>query len=214
MTDFDSSNVVFAFTEEQTAKLTGVSRNQLKSWDRSGFFTPSFADEDRRLSYSRTYSFRDLVCIQVIHELRNNARVSMQHLREVREKLDHLGDELWSKTTLYVLNRKVVFDNPETRRREEVVSCQGVLNVPLQVVRRNLQKKIELMWERDSNTIGMVAKKRNIAHNQTVIAGTRIPVSIVLEFLEAGYSAEQIIREYPVLTKRDVEAVAEFDRVA
>jgi uncharacterized protein (DUF433 family) len=39
-----------------------------------------------------------------------------------------------------------------------------------------------------------------------VIAGTRIPINAVKDFHAAGYSTDQIIKEYPDLTAEDVEA--------
>lgn len=209
-----SSPVVMAFSEEDAAKLTGVSQSQLRRWDMSGFFRPAFADDDRRLSHSRIYSFRDLASIQVLNELRNRAGVSMQHLRKVKDELAHLGDDLWAKTTLYVLNKRVVFQNPENANREEVVSKQGVLNVPLLVVRRDLQKRVQLHWERAESEVGQVSTKRNVAHNRPVLSGTRIPVAAIRQFHDAGYSAEQIREEYPGLSRADVEAAIRFGSAA
>ena len=41
----------------------------------------------------------------------------------------------------------------------------------------------------------------NVAFGKPVVAGTRIPVYMVLELLDAGYTPEQIIRDYyPTLT--------------
>jgi DNA-binding transcriptional MerR regulator len=39
--------VVAAFTEEQAEKLTSVSKRQLQHWDRTDFFVPSMAFQDR-----------------------------------------------------------------------------------------------------------------------------------------------------------------------
>src|SRR5690625_2639779 len=39
-----------------------------------------------------------------------------------------------------------------------------------------------------------------------LIPGTRVPVSAVKEFAEAGYSIEEIMHEYPTLTRAEVEA--------
>jgi uncharacterized protein (DUF433 family) len=39
-----------------------------------------------------------------------------------------------------------------------------------------------------------------VMSGQAVIAGTRVPVSVVLDCLAAGRSAEQIASQYPTLT--------------
>src|ERR1700691_5742153 len=108
-----TAEIVSAFTEEQTQRLTGVSVHRLRHWDRTGFFVPSLATNDRRQSFSRVYSFRDLLSLQVLRALRDDAGCSLQHLRDVRDRLSHLGDDLWSRTRLYVLRKKVVFYDEE-----------------------------------------------------------------------------------------------------
>ena len=39
-----------------------------------------------------------------------------------------------------------------------------------------------------------------------VVRGTRVPVYVVLEGLEAGQTCEDLLREYPALTTEDVQA--------
>ncbi len=206
--------IVAAFTEEQTGRLTGVSRRQLQSWDRTGFFVPSMAFGARREAYSRLYSFRDLVSLRVLNALRNEAKVSLQHLREVREKLTHLGDDLWAKTTLYVLNRRVVFINPDDGTREEVLTGQAVLGIPLRDVTSDVEAAVMALRKRDPATIGKIEKHKNIARNALVVAGTRIPVSSIKTFADAGYSVDEILKEYPSLTVDDINAAIDRGQAA
>lgn len=210
----DDEIVVAGFSEDHVERLTGLSKSRLRYWDRTRFFTPGLADENRRRPYSRIYSFRDLVCLKVLSTLRNEARVSLQHLREVKDKLAHLGDDMWAKTTLYVLNRKVIFDNPETRQKEEVVSGQGILQIPLQVVWASMEKAVQSLWARDATTIGKIERRRGVASNNPVIAGTRIPVKTIKAFQDAGYSNREIRAEYPVLTEKDIRAALEYSEAA
>jgi uncharacterized protein (DUF433 family) len=207
-------NVISAFSEEHVERLTGVSKHQLRYWDRTGFFVPSLADENRRRPNSRIYSFRDVVCLKVLNTIRNEIRVSLPHLREVKEGLAHLGDDMWAKTTLYVLNRRVVFDNPETSRREEIVSGQAILQIPLRVVQGDMEKAIHALWTRDPATVGQIERHRGVASSQPVIAGTRIPVRAIKAFSEAGYSIEQIREQYPTLTDKDIRAALAFGKAA
>lgn len=43
-----------------------------------------------------------------------------------------------------------------------------------------------------------------VCHGKPCIKGTRIMVSIVLGLLEEGLTFKEIIREYPMLSKKDV----------
>lgn len=209
-----ASNVISAFSEDQVERLTGISKGQLRYWDRTGFFAPSLADENRRRPFSRVYSFRDVVCLKVLNALRNEARVSLPHLREVRDKLAHLGEDMWASTTLYVLNRRVIFDNPQTLEREEVVSGQGILQIPLQVVQGDMQKAVRKLWERDPSTFGKIDRRRGVVGQRPVIAGTRISVDTIREFVEAGYSTHEIQNQYPNLTDADIRAALSYDDAA
>lgn len=58
--------------------------------------------------------------------------------------------------------------------------------------------------------IGQVARSRFFNHNAPVIAGTRIPVSAIRDFVEAGYTIDKIIEEYPDLTDRDAAAALTY----
>ena len=43
-----------------------------------------------------------------------------------------------------------------------------------------------------------------IAHGKPIIAGTRITVELILELLSSGMSVNDIIKEYPHVTKEQV----------
>lgn len=214
MSDEVHTTVTSAFTEAQAEKLTGVTVHQLRNWDRSGFFMPSFASADRRVAFSRLYSFRDLVSLRILNTLRNDHNISMQHLKQVKVKLAELSESVWTSTTLYVLRRKVVFNNPDTKSMEEVVSQQGILSIPLEVVTGNMTEAIKRMRERGSDKIGRIEKKKGFQSNRETIAGTRIFVKSIQEFHNAGYSVEQIQKEFPTLSFKDIEAAINYKAVA
>jgi len=44
------------------------------------------------------------------------------------------------------------------------------------------------------------------------IKGTRIPVSLILGYLAAGYTFEEIIEEFPDLTKEQIAACLDYAR--
>jgi uncharacterized protein (DUF433 family) len=204
MSDLD--NVITAFSAEQVERLTGLSKVRLSYWDRTGFFAPSYADEDRRSPYSRIYSFRDVVGLRTLYRLTDEFGVSLQHLRKVAAKLSHLSNDLWSSQVLYVLDGKVVFDETGAGRLREVLSDQYVNGLGLGEVVSEMRQAVERLLRRRGDQIGQITRSRFVNHNAAVIAGTRIPVRAIRDFADAGYTIRQIIEEYPDLTERDVEA--------
>lgn len=203
--------VTGAFSEEHAEQLSGVSAAQLRRWDKLGFFVPSYADENRRMPYSRIYSFRDLVSLRVLNDLRNNHGCSLQHLREVAQKLAGLRQDGWGSTNLYVFNKRVVVDEPGARSRREVVSGQYVVDIPLKVAISNTRRAVAALNKRGADEIGHVEQGRFLAHNAPVMAGTRVSVRAIKRFTEAGYSPAQIVKEYPNLTPKDVRAALAYE---
>lgn len=51
-----------------------------------------------------------------------------------------------------------------------------------------------------------IAIDPQICHGQACVAGTRIPVSVVLDNLAAGLSEQEILSSYPRLTAEAIQA--------
>lgn len=200
------ANVIRAFSAEHVARVTGLSMRQLSYWDQTEFFSPQYAFENRRTPYSRIYSFKDVVGLRTISILRNRHKLPLQQLRKAAEELCKYKDTPWSDLVLYVFNNEVHFREPETDRLRGVVSKQYVANVPLRDIIEDAMERSNKLKARAKSEIGRIARHRYVAHNAWVIAGTRIPVSAIVSFSEAGYTPEQIIKEYPTLAVGDVVA--------
>jgi uncharacterized protein (DUF433 family) len=50
----------------------------------------------------------------------------------------------------------------------------------------------------------------DVCNGRPVVRGTRIAAQTVLEFLAAGDSVEDVLEEYPVLTRVDVQACLDY----
>jgi uncharacterized protein (DUF433 family) len=206
----DVNNVVAAFSEEHVHRITGLSIGRLRYWAKTGFFQPSFVEENPHLPFSRFYSFKDVVALRTLEMLRVRNGVPLQHLRKVAEKLSHLKTDLWTKTTLYVADRKVVFSDPVAGRPMEVVSGQYVMEYPLAQMIQDTSNSIEAAAKRSVDQLGKVVKIRGINRNAPTISGTRIPVASIRRLREDGYSVSQIQAEYPDLTEADIQAAIDY----
>jgi uncharacterized protein (DUF433 family) len=45
----------------------------------------------------------------------------------------------------------------------------------------------------------LISADPRVMHGQAVLAGTRVPVSVILDCLAAGMTPEEIVAEYPVV---------------
>lgn len=56
----------------------------------------------------------------------------------------------------------------------------------------------------------LISTDPRVMHGQAVIVGTRVPVSVILDCLAAGMTAEEITAEYPTVTAVGVRAAAAY----
>jgi uncharacterized protein (DUF433 family) len=59
-----------------------------------------------------------------------------------------------------------------------------------------------------------ITYNQKILGGKPIIKGTRISVEFVLELLASGMDIEEITKEYPRITKKDIQAVLEYASMA
>ncbi|MBU1375688.1 MAG: DUF433 domain-containing protein [Alphaproteobacteria bacterium] len=207
------TEVIGAFSEEQAAQLANVSRHQLREWDRRGLLKPSYGTSESYVPYGRIYSFRDLVSARVLGQLRKHG-VSFSHLAEVHKKLSALSEAPWASTVLWVCGREVVVAPQGAKYRQKLLSGQEIFDIPLKIAISSVRNDLAKLNERAGAKVGKIDRERFVAQGQYVVKGTRIPVRLIASFAKAGYTVEQIIREYPELAPADVVAALSFEGVA
>lgn len=198
-------NLIRAFSANHVVRLTGLSNAQLRYWDQTGFFSPRYAAENRRSPFSRVYSFQDVVGLRTLGILRKEHKIPLQQLRKVARELSQYNDQPWSELVLYVLRKEVHFREPESERLIGVLSKQYTF-LPLRSIIHDVVAEAQKLKQRTSDHFGRIERHRYVMHNAWVVSGTRIPTKAIWRFREAGYSSAAIMREYPPLTERDIEA--------
>ena len=201
-----SETIIGAFTEEQAARLSRLSIDQLRYWNRTGFFKPDLADPNFKGPYNRIYSFRNIVGLRILGTLRGDHNVSLQHLRKVAAKLEGMDQSLWNTLTLYVRGREVYTPNGIGGFQGIVLGEDTLPKLPLPRVMCEVEAEISELKRRPDDAIGKITRDRNVARNAEIFSGTRIPVDVVREYFEAGYSIDDILTEYPTLTASDINA--------
>lgn len=204
-----------AFSDDQVQRLTKVTAGQLRYWDQTDFFRPSFASSDYRSSFGRIYSFKDVVSLRVLNALRNQHGVSVQHLRKVRQRLLETSQNAWAGVKLYVLNKQVYWVEPDTQLPQEVASGQYLFHtIDLAKEVEQVEADIHRLSKRDPDKVGQIEKRKSVNQSTAVLAGTRITVRAIQRFSSAGYTVEQILTEYPDLSREDVVAALEYSQAA
>ena len=61
-----------------------------------------------------------------------------------------------------------------------------------------------------ADQLEMISTDPRVMHGQAVIAGARVPVSVILDCLAADMMAEEITAEYPTVTVSSVRAAAAY----
>jgi uncharacterized protein (DUF433 family) len=200
---------LLGFTVEQTARVTGLSVRQLRYWDTTGFFSPGFMD--KRLTPLKLYTFRDLVGLRALAELRR--KVPLQELRKTATELAERHSTPWASLTLYVSGRRAFFE--DTGAGALVAARPGrqiAFRIEMIRIARDTQTAVDKMRQRTANDIGKIQQKRNVVHNEPVISGTRIPTAAIWNLHESGRDFSAIVSEYPRLTEDDIEAAISFER--
>jgi uncharacterized protein (DUF433 family) len=192
-----------AFTADQVCAVTGLSRGQLRYWDRTDFFVSHFAYRAGK-PFGRIYSFRDLVGLRTIAIFRNEKKIPLQKLRVVGEALKAHGETPWSSLRFYLLGKEVMVGDPEGGAPFQPVSGQEGIRIAVERIATDVRQRVERLRQRRPTQLGQVEKHRHVLHNSPVVAGTRIPTAAIASLKRAGLDVRGILREYPHLTEQDV----------
>jgi DNA-binding transcriptional MerR regulator len=141
--------IVAAFSADQAAELTGLTKRQLAYWDSTGFFTPRHASENRRSPFSRIYSFSDIVGLRTISLLKNGHGVTMRQMKDTAAKLSKYTKRQWSQVKLAVWNREVTWIEPDTGKPAGVLSGQYILFELIHVI-DEMRREAEKLRTRES----------------------------------------------------------------
>lgn len=195
-----------AFSIDHAARVTTLTRTRLIRWDRLGFFSPEYLDEnDRGNPYSRIYSYEDLVGLRMLKSLIEDYHVPLSEIRSAYPAMTAQWSKPWSEIEIGVLKRKIVTDLKGQPRN--ITDGQLALKcIPLPSIADEVRREANKLRKRSRTDAGKFENHKFVAHNAVVFKGTRIPVSAIEEFIEAGYSDEAIVGEYPSLTVKDVRA--------
>lgn len=203
---------IMAFTTPQAVKLTGLSARTISRWEDQGVFRASYVDDRPRKAYRRFYSFRDIVSLRTLHQLRRDHRVPLHQLRRVGDYLQGHAAAPWSSISFRAVGRSVEFIDPASG---VLVSSQpfgqGVFSIDLSEIAEETETDATSLLARNPSDIGRIVRHRHTMANSWVLAGTRIPTSAIWNFHEGGATLERILQAYPDLTAQDIQCAIQHE---
>ncbi len=211
-----------AFSAERAARVTGLTEDQLARWDAEGFFRADPLGSWPRIPGSpRLYSFRQLVELRVLAQLRNEHRIPRQQLKRLKVWIDRAGKN-WATLRFWVAGapgerKRLIFEDPETGVPISASPFgQAVMSFEMALVADDTRAKVVALTRRDPKDIGQIEKRTSIQSGRPVIKGTRLLVSTIVAHREAGATVREIVEQFPGVTPRDVRAALAYakDRAA
>jgi uncharacterized protein (DUF433 family) len=202
------------FSVEQTADLTDLGAGLLRRWDNDDIFHPAQSDPNRKRPMSRLYSFRDVVTLRTLAQAREFG-VSGRELRKVARFVEEHPETSWDDTQIYILGHKVFFSYTDVQRERHLLASKPlgqqampkILTIDIGKVQSDAEQRLQQLIERTSDQIGKTEQNRFVVGGAEVFAGTRIPVETVAELLRDGWSSDDVLANFPRLTKADLHLV-------
>lgn len=202
---------ILALDSDRVSKLTGIPKSTLTHWENKGVFHASYVDPQQRVPFRRIYSFRDVVSLRALAQIRRDARVSFDEIVQASRYLSQFYESPWSELRFGLVGGKLVFRDPRTGLWAGA-SGQQVLELNVEGIPEEIKREMPRALTRDASQHGLISRNRYVLHNRPVIAGTRIPTSSIWNLHVSGLSESRILEEFPQLEKDDVRAALEFER--
>jgi len=200
-----NNSTLWAFNEGQVKALTGLSTRQIRYWRDTGFFAPTYD------ASNCFYSFRDLVGLRTIAALRST--VSLQELRKIGAWLHEWHGTPWSSLRFYLQGKTVYVGIPDTTVRvTHDPDGQAGIPILMEEVATQTEERVRAMRNRRVETRGKVQKTRGVMSSDPVVAGTRVPTSRIRALVAAGASIEEVLEQYPSLTREDVDGALAYEK--
>jgi uncharacterized protein (DUF433 family) len=158
------------------------------------------------------FTFDDVVGLRVVSILRNEHRIPLQELRRIGAWLRRYADKPWSGLRLFVSGRRIYFSDPKTGVPigAERPGQAALSTIELQRIADDASERVLTLRRRRTLQYGKIERRRGVQRNAPRVSGTRIPIAAIGSFHREGFSIDQIVREYPTLTKADVRNAIEL----
>ena len=193
----------------RVAAIAGISPQRLWYWEKTELVTPTVRRELSARKIVRLYSLDACTEVVVAARLVDRPGISLQHLRSLIARLSRYEHPL-TELVFAVQGREIFFLHPDGFWEGSREPLQGVARETLDL--DEIRSSIRRALARNESTFGQIEKRRGTYGSRDVVAGTRVPVSSVQSFIEAGKPDERILAAFPSLRPEDIAAIRRSGR--
>lgn len=201
--DEQRGDQLIGVSRSTAARVIGITERRLRAWNDRGLVYPSLVTSIGSRSIW-TFSLEDLVQGRVVKELEARG-IHVRHIRRVVEAVrssthpQPLASLVWG-----VAGPEVFVGYPDGSWVGDRRPGQNVFieTLDLETIRGDARRAAQ---ERPPENVGGVESRRGKLGSKDVFAGTRIPVSAVVEYLERGASDQRILDGFPDLRSEDID---------
>jgi uncharacterized protein (DUF433 family) len=200
---------LIALTESRLAATAGVSLQRLRRWSQEfELARPGIVRQISQKNTVRIYRFEDAVEVLVVKALLDHGH----SIQRVRKLVDYLrGVEGYARPL-----REVRFAVPADAKDREIFirhfdgTWVGDRRPSFSVIEQvlildEIRSVVRSAASRGSDQLGRAERKRGRKGSREVFAGTRVPVRVVLDYIDDGATDAEILREFPSLNHLDLE---------
>jgi uncharacterized protein (DUF433 family) len=197
---------LIAMPAAAAARFAHVSQKQLRYWDETGLLSPGVKRQLSERNTVRLYSLPELVELRVIVTLMGLG-MSLQRIRRIVQYLRREGHQAPLRELRFaVTGQEIYFQRPDGTwagdRQPDQFVIDATVTLPLERYRARIRRAAQARRRRQD--AGHIVRHRNVLGHKPVFAGTRVPVSAVMPYLERGLPDEEILEAFPQLTKADI----------
>lgn len=202
MSDVGDTDTLIGVSRTTAARVIGISERRLLSWNDKGLVSPSLSTAfGVRVIW--TFSLEDLVQGRVVKALEAQG-MHVRHIRRIVEAVrSSVHPRPLASLSWGVAGQEIFVGYPDGSWVGDRRPNQNVLidTINLEEIRGEARRSAQ---ERRPEHIGAVESRRGALGSKEVFAGTRIPVSAVLEYLQRGASEQRILAGFPDLRPEDI----------
>lgn len=188
-----------AIPDKDAARLAGISLRRLRYLeDKDALVEPTVRNPRATL-----YGFPQMIELLVVTALRDRKR----SLQQIRKLVKHLRGHGYAaplrELRFATVGKEIYVQHADGTWEGDLRPDQTVLSEVIDL--ESLRAVIRRSVQRDSAAHGRVVRHPGVKAGAPIFAGTRIPVTTVQHYLDAGYGTSAILEEYPSLSAADVE---------